>query len=105
LSLKGIKSILIRPGAMQTRILEDTMDFSDFNNKSEFNTEFRKFVLSVPKYIGKISTPKDVAQVVLKAGTSKNPKQIYSVNHNFLVTILSYLPSRLKDVVLNNSLK
>lgn len=105
LALKGIKSILIRPGAMQTKILEDTVTFSEFDVKSQFRAEFQKFVESVPKYIGKISNTNDVANVVLKAGIIKRPKQIYSINHNYLVTILSNLPAGIKDYFIKKSFR
>ena len=64
LSLKGIKSILIRPGAMQTQILDDTIHFKNFNENSLYKTEFKNFVKSVPKYIGKVSTPEDVEKTL-----------------------------------------
>ena len=105
LSLKGIKSILIRPGAMQTQILDDTIYFKNFNENSLYKTEFENFVKSVPKYIGKISTPEEVAKVVLKAGTATKPKAVYHINHNPLVTVLSYLPASIKNFVIRKSLK
>jgi short-subunit dehydrogenase len=105
LSLKGIKSILVRPGAMQTQILEDTIQFKNFNEHSQFKTEFKNFVNSVPKYIRKVSTPEDVAKVILKGGTAKHPKQVYSINHNPLVTILSGLPPRFKNFIVEKNLR
>ena len=105
LALKGIQSVLIRPGAMQTRILEDTVNFDDFDEGSAFKTEFRKFVESVPKYIRKIVTPEKVAAVVLKAGTARKPKSVYHINHNPMVSILSNLPANLKNYVIRKNLR
>lgn len=105
LSLKGIKSILIRPGAMQTQILVDTIHFKNFNDYSLYKSEFKNFVKSVPKYIGKVSTSEEVAKVVLKAGTATNSKAVYHINHNPLVTVLSHLPTSLKNFVIRKSLK
>ncbi len=105
LSLKGVKSILIRPGAMQTQILNDTVRFENFNENSLYKTEFKNFVKSVPKYIGKISIPEEVSKVVLKAGTAKNPKAVYHINHNPLVTVLSHLPASIKNLVIRKNLK
>jgi NAD(P)-dependent dehydrogenase (short-subunit alcohol dehydrogenase family) len=105
LSLLGVKSILIRPGAMQTKILEDTIQFNKSDNESQFNDEFSSFVEAVPKYIGKISSPEKVAEIVLQAGIIKKPKSIYHINHNPLVSILSSLPSGLKNRVVKRSLK
>lgn len=105
LSLKDIKCILIRPGAMQTKILDHTINFSIPEDSSAFKNEFEGFVKSVSKYIGKISKPVDVAKVILKAGLSNHPKQVYNINHNPLVTILSHLPFKLKDFIIKKNLK
>lgn len=104
LSLKGVKSILIRPGAMNTKILEDTLQFKKSNVESIFDTEFASFLDIVPTYIGKIVNPEKVAKVVLKAGTVNNPKSVYQINHNPLVTLLSLLPARFKNYIIQKSL-
>lgn len=105
LSLKDVNSILIRPGAMQTKILVDTLRFKSDKYQGLYKDEFDKFVGVVPTYIRKISKPENVAQLALKAGTSKHPKQIYSINHNPLVTILSKLPYTLKNYLIKRSLR
>jgi len=105
LSLKGIRSILIRPGAIQTRIIDDTIDFSKNIEGSFYKKEFSNFIDSISKYIGKISTAEDMAKIVLKAGIDKNPKRVYNINHNPLVSLLSLLPEKLKDFAIRKSLK
>ena len=104
LSIKGIKSILIRPGAMQTHILDQTLKFDNKLKESQFKKEFEKFIRTVPSYINRISTPQQVADIVLKAGTKNNPKQVYSINHNPLVTLLSLLPARFKNYIIQKTL-
>jgi len=105
LSLKGVRSILIRPGAIQTQIIDDTIIFSKTIENSFFKKEFSNFIESISKYIGKITTVEDVAKVVLKAGIDKHPKCVYNINHNPLVSLLSLLPEKLKDFVIGKSLK
>ncbi len=105
LLLKGIKCILIRPGALQTQILIDTLQFKSENYQGLYKNEFDTFVKAVPTYIAKISRPEKVAQLVLKAGIKKNPKAIYSINHNPLVTILSAMPYTLKNYLIKRSLR
>jgi len=105
LSLKGIKSVLIRPGAIQTQILEDTVKFKPAEQETLLKKEFDQFIKTVPKYIHHISIPHKVAQLVLKAGIKRNPKQVYSINHNPLVTVFSNLPERLKNYFIRKELK
>lgn len=104
LLVKGINTVLIRPGAMQTKILDDTIHFKNPDKKSIFNNEFGNFLASVPEYIRRISLPEQVASVVLKAGVMKKPKAIYQINHNPLITILSRLPRFLKERLIVNNL-
>lgn len=101
---KGIKSILIRPGAIQTKIMEDTIKLENPTSNSVFESEFENFRRSVPKYIGKVLEPEHVAKVILKAGRAKRPKHIYNINHNLIVAIISMLPKRLKEKLVVYSL-
>lgn len=102
---KGIKTSLIRPGAIKTQIMDQTFQMKNPEKNSVFKNEFENFKRSTAKYIGKISTPAQIAETVLKAGTVNNPKRVYNVNHNPLVSLLSALPSRLKERVTVKSLK
>jgi NAD(P)-dependent dehydrogenase (short-subunit alcohol dehydrogenase family) len=104
LALKGIKSILIRPGAIKTKILEDTLQFTKSNRESFFDEEFASFLDAVPRYIGKIVSPEKVAKVVLKAGTLKNPKSIYQINHNPIVRLLAILPNKVQYFLIEKNL-
>jgi len=99
LMTKGIKSVIIRPGAIRTEIMERTVQFKTPIAKTVFKNEFNSFIQSVTKYIGKISSPEQVAKIVLKAGIVKKPKRIYKINHNPLVTLLSVLPGSLQEKV------
>ena len=105
LATEDIKSILIRPGAMQTQILKDTLQYQNKNTETRFWKVFDKFLLSVPKYIGKVVTPEQVAEVVLKAGMAKRPKMVYNINHNPLVSLLSRLPVNMQDKLVQQTLK
>lgn len=105
LALKGIQSVLIRPGAIRTRILDETIGFSRRPEQSLFENEFMAFLKAVPKYIGKVSTTEEVARVVVKAGTVRHPKEVYHINHNPLVGMLSSLPASLQSMVIKKRLK
>lgn len=105
LMTKGIKSILIRPGPIQTDLLDRTINFKLPENNSVFKNELGKFLFTMKKYIGKISSPEEVAAVIFKAGTMKNPKPIYYIRNNPLVTLISILPEILKDLFVRRSIQ
>lgn len=104
LMLKGISTVLIRPGAIQTNILSETINFKPAILGSIFDDEFQKFTGSVSKYIAKVSSPEKVAELVFKAASLKNPKKIYKINHNPWVGLLSALPSRVQDWAIRRQL-
>jgi 3-oxoacyl-[acyl-carrier protein] reductase len=105
LSLKGIKCVLIRPGAINTKILKDTIKFDAGTDNSLFRDEFISFTKSIPRYIRKVAQPEDVAAIVLKAGITEHPQKIYSINHNTAVTILSGLPAHIRNFLVIKNLK
>ncbi|MEJ2596074.1 MAG: SDR family NAD(P)-dependent oxidoreductase [bacterium] len=105
LATQGIRSILIRPGAMKTQILEETIHYQNKLTETRFKAVFDEFLQSVPKYIGRVVTPDRVAEVVLKAGIGKHPKTVYNINHNPLVSLLSYLPARIQEKLVLRTLK
>ncbi len=102
---KGIRSVLIRPGAIETQILKDTLDFNYPSADSRFKKEFEKFGKLISRYIGKVSTPEEVAKVILKAGTIHNPRRVYHINHNPLISLLSSLPAKIRENSVLKSLK
>jgi NAD(P)-dependent dehydrogenase (short-subunit alcohol dehydrogenase family) len=105
LSLKGVKSILIRPGAIQTHILDKTIIMDDLDEASVFTKEFTGFKSRVPSYIKKVSSPAVVARLVLKAATSKKPKSIYEINHSFPVSLLSIMPAGIQQYLMKKQLQ
>lgn len=105
LMLKGVRTVLIRPGAIQTNIMQETLNFKPKNENSLFEKEFHQFIDSIPKYIGKVNFPEEVAKLVFKAATANNPKRIYKINHNPWVSLLSVLPAKLQDWSITQQLK
>jgi len=102
---RGVKTVLIRPGAIETQILKSTVDFDYPSSDSFFQKEFERFGSSIPKYIGRVSTPGEVAKIVLKAGTSRHPRRVYHINHNPLITFLTLLPGKLREMLIRKSLE
>jgi NAD(P)-dependent dehydrogenase (short-subunit alcohol dehydrogenase family) len=105
LSVKNIKCVLIRPGAIQTNILETVRTFKPEDNNGLLQNEFQHFVQSVSRYMGKASDPAEVARLIVKAAGAKHPKAVYNINHHLLVSLLSHLPARLKEFVVRKSLQ
>ncbi len=97
LALKGVKMIVVRPGAMKTGLLK-WMESPDFaSSYPEFNDELRKSWKSSVKMVGKIAAPAKVARRVYHAASTRRPKRVYCIKNSFLVSLVSLLPDSVLD--------
>ncbi len=96
LSLAGARLSVIRPGAIATPLL-GWMDRKPAFGSSVYAREWEAgYTMS----LGMVGHPTDaarVAGVIVKALESKNPKRVYRVNNNPLLSIAALIPGRLLD--------
>ena len=97
LALKGVKLAVIRPGAIRTPLLnwmESSVNPLDY---PVFSREFIKSRNRSVKMVGRIATPGQVAGKILTSATVSNPKRIYRINNNPLLTLISLMPANIFD--------
>jgi len=97
LSLKGVKLVVIRPGAIRTPLLNWMENTGNHEKYPVFSQELKRSREQSIKMVGKITTPEAVARKILKVSTVLKPKRIYRINNSFLLNIISYLPPGLFD--------
>jgi len=105
LKLLGCDLILIRPGAIQTQLVENMKSMRSEIKSSKFNKWFYKFSKLAKENIGKTVQPEEVANLVIKVLTAKKPKQLYHINKNKQVSFFSYFPEKKKDKLIIKNLK
>lgn len=104
----GIKVINIKPGPIKTNWYDIAQNHMDQYNVSK---DYEKLYLGNKKLWSRLwkyaSTPEDVAKVIYKAVTSKNPKTVYYAGKmsKALVTMSKLLPNKIFDSVYLNLLK
>lgn len=107
LNLFNIDVVLLRPGAVKTNLLNDSMSELDkmcektviHKNTSK---KFKKIVNSVESK----SVPSNkVAEKIYIIENKKHPKYIYSLNNNFLLKLLNILPARWQVKIIGKILK
>lgn len=96
LQLKDIKVSVIRPGAVKTKLLDDsTSELDKFCNNTKLYdlsaSNFKKIVDSVES---KNIEPERLAKFTYKVLQKKNPKYCYYINRNKLLILLNILPKR-----------
>ena len=98
--------IIVRPGAVRTRMLQASTDrldrFCEETQLYRCNAErFRKIVDRVE---ARNVAPETIAGVVTRALQSPRPKLVYSVNRNPLLLLFQILPARLRLLLIRSIL-
>ncbi len=105
LKLLGIDLVLIRPGAINTNLTTGMKSISSPIEKSNYDIYFKKFIKMANADVGKLVEPIQVAQLVKKVIEVKKPKQIYSINSNAKISLLTLFPKRWRDFLIRNAVK
>ena len=106
LQLLDYKVIIIRPGAVDTTLLDvSTSRLDDFvNNTKLYTCNAQKFKNIVDSVESKKVPPEKIANLVYKAYSAKKPKYIYKINRNKLLLLLNILPKRLQNRIIKKIL-
>lgn len=107
LQLLGIKVIVLRPGAVDTGLLDVSQKrLDDFCENTQLYTyNAKRFHSIVDKVEARKVPPTKIADLIEKALSAKNPRFVYSINRNPLLLLMNLLPSRLQDLALRIILK
>ena len=102
LQLLGYQVVVIRPGAVDTNLLDisttELNKFKDSTTHYQYNAEkFKKIVDSVEN---KKIPPERIANLIYKVSIKKKPKYIYKINRNKLLLLMHVLPKRLQNHII-----
>ena len=98
LNLLDIKVIILRPGAINTGLLDDSIRNVERIEKEtiHYKNNTPLFKAIVEKNESKTIEPIKVAKLINKILSKKKPKLVYSINLNPKLKLLSALPKRLQ---------
>lgn len=107
LALLGIPVITLRPGAVETAILNDSSrEMNNLNDNTKlYKNTISKFKSIVDKEQGGSITPDKIADLVLKVLNKKNPKHIYSKNVSLKLKLLNLVPAKMQVKIFKMILK
>lgn len=102
LMLLGIQVVILRPGAVDTGLLDvSTKRLDDFcNNTAHYAYNADRFKRIVAKVEARKVPPEKIAQLTEKALNAVKPRLIYAINRNPLLILMNILPVRLQDAAL-----
>ena len=106
LQLLGYQVIVIRPGAVDTDMINISNEqIEQFVNETttyeEISKKFKKIVSSVES---RKIPPERIALLISKVIKKKNPKYVYKINRNPLLMMMNILPNRLQNKLIKNIL-
>ena len=106
LQLLGHKVVVIRPGAVKTSFLNQSQKkIEEFCNNTElYKDTSRRFLGLVNSVETANVEPERIAQIILKALSSKHPHYVYNINRSPLLRILNALPQRFQNYVIKRIL-
>jgi NAD(P)-dependent dehydrogenase (short-subunit alcohol dehydrogenase family) len=120
LKFSGIEVVIVRPGAIRTRLLETVSQLKSaiLNQQSviggninagseatkqettkqwQLAVQIQKFAEEAPKNIGKVLKPEEVAAFIFKVSQKSNPKAVYKINNGLQLKIAALLPFSLVE--------
>ena len=107
LQLLGITVTVLRPGAVATDMLGvSTSELDCFiENTRLYSCNAKRFKEIVEGVEARNIPPKRVAALVERVLEKRRPRQVYSINRNPLLLLLSLLPKRLQTYIIKLVLK
>lgn len=106
LQLLGYQVILIRPGAIDTGLLEISQQKLDnfVQNTAYYQTNSKKFKKIVNSVESKKVSPSKIANLIYRVSEKKKPKYVYKINRNKGLLLLNCLPKRLQNYIIKRIL-
>lgn len=105
LALVGVDLVLIRPGAINTNLTAEMKSIPNPIKKSHYASYFSTFTKMAFSGVGKMVEPAKVSILVNKALMAKEPKQVYSINSNVKISMLTLFPKKWRDAMIIRALK
>ena len=107
LQLLGIRVIVLRPGAVDTQLLDvSTRKLEAFcKNTALFAPNARRFREIVSRVEARKIPPERVADLAAEALSCRRPRDVYTINRNPLLLMLNALPNRLQRGIIRGILE
>ena len=104
LSFAGIDVVIVRPGAIKTRLLEMVSNLNQVDERWIMKKQFRRFAKSASKEIGKTITPEQAACFIFKVSLVPHPAAVYKLNNMLQLRMAAGLPFWLFEKIIYRKL-
>lgn len=106
LQLFGYKVVVIRPGAIDTGLIDISQQkLEDFvKNTTHYQTNSKRFKEIVNSVENRKIHPSKIASLIYKVNEKKSPKYVYTINRNGGLLILNSLPKKMQNSIIKGVL-
>jgi len=98
LKYRKIDVVIVRPGAVRTRFIDDLSSISYQVSDPMLKRAFTHFTSSVPEEVGHTISPEKVAALILEIAGIHRPKAVYRINNSLRLRIASIIPFRFMEM-------
>ena len=106
LQLLGYKVVLIRPGAIDTGLIDLSQAKLDrfIENTTHYKTNSARFKKIVSSVENKKIPPEKLAALIFRVSQKKKPRYVYKINRNKGLLLLNALPQRTQNWIIRKLL-
>ena len=107
LSLLGIKVVTVRPGAIDTGMIDvsNQQMYKLCESSTHYQNNTKKFYKIMNSVSSKSIAPEKLAKLIERAVTAKRVKNVYTINNSRLLKAFSLLPEKMRNLLLKKILK
>jgi hypothetical protein len=95
----------VRCGPIRTMIVENLFHLESEVRNTSFDEVFKRFAAGVPKEIGRVMDPADVAANIYKIAIRPHPKALYRINNRLSLRMLKWIPFGILERAVGHRLK
>jgi len=105
LGFLGIDVVIVRPGAIRTKLLETVSGLEPAKERSMLKSQFEKFAEQASGEIGKTLSPEQAAAFIYRVASIKHPPAVYRINNMLSLKMAGFLPFGLLERLIRNRLR
>lgn len=104
LQFLGISVVTIRPGAIQTSLLDGVSGLMRQKDSWKLDKPFHKFASLAAKLVGYAITADKAAEYIYKISLLKRPRAVYRINNKIKLKLAAFLPQSFLEKIIKRIL-
>lgn len=99
LRYSGIDVVVIRPGAIDTMLIQQLRDLDQGADDWNLKAQFGRFTKAASREVGRVASPDRIARFIYNKSIVANPSAVYRINNQLQLRLAALLPFRLMAMI------